>query len=145
MNQFAITTLSTTDSSSTTDETASAVIRGGLSIAKTVNIGGTTNFTSIGTTQTATSMNSASLTLNATHYMIEVVFAGSAVITLPLAATCPGRQYFIIKLSTSGNSLTINASGANTIDGSFTTITSLVNPVDKVKLTSNGTTTWYTG
>ncbi len=147
MNFVAITTHSTTNSTSSTDDNASLVVKGGASVASDVQVGGSLAFSSIRTTSAALQMNSSTLTLTATdgYYMIEDVFAGAATITLPLANSCPGKQYYIIKKSIVANTLAINVSGSDTIDGVDTTITVLSNPNSRVRLTSNGISTWYTG
>ena len=139
-NVYAVTTLSTTDATTTTDANASLTSRGGASIAKSAYIGGTMNYASIGTVAPATILNAASLTLSATDglYMIEVAFAGTVSITLPLASTCPGKQYFIVKTSSNSFTLTISAAGSDKIDITDTSITSLLNAGDRVRLISNG-------
>lgn len=147
MNHVALITQSTNNSTSSTDLTASLAVKGGISVAKDVQVGGTLVYASIRTTGAAFQMNTSTLTLSSTdgYYMIECVFAGSATITLPLASTCPGKQYFIIKQSLIANTLAINVSGSDTVDGTDTSITALSSPNQRVKLTSNGIATWYTG
>lgn len=55
-------------------------------------------------------------TLASTHSTVIVNNTGSATITLPAAATCPGAAYHIKKISAAGNDVVIDGNGAETID-----------------------------
>ncbi len=147
MNQISGTYHSTVNSTSSTDPAAALVVKGGFSLAKDIRVGGTVAYSSIGTTAAASQLNASALELTATDnlFMIECVFSGNAIITLPTAASAPGKQYYIIKLSLAANTLTINTSGSDTIDGVETSITALVDPYNRIRLCSNGIATWYSG
>lgn len=147
MNQISGTYHSTMTSTSSTDSAAALVVKGGLSLAKDIQVGGTVSYSSIGTTASASQMNVATLNLSATDnlFMIECVFSGNATITLPTAVSSPGKQYYIIKRSSNANTLTINVSGSDTIDGVETSVVALVDPYNRIRLCSNGISIWYSG
>lgn len=59
----------------------------------------------------------ANTTLDSTHYYVAVNAVSAAVtVTLPSAATCTGRQYFIKKIDSTLNYVTIACTGAETIE-----------------------------
>lgn len=82
----------------------------------------------------------ANTTLNRTH---EVVLcnatSGAITITLPPAAT-DTRGYFIKKIDSSANAVTIDGDGAETIEGETTLVVSL--QYDCPQLVSDGTEWW---
>ena len=68
---------------------------------------------------------SGDTTLDATHGVVRVdATAGAAVITLPTAVGCLGREYSIIKIDSSANTVTIDGDGAETINGATTKVIS---------------------
>lgn len=80
-------------------------------------------------------------TLGYTHHTVLVDASGGAVtITLPTVATAARRQYYIKKIDASGNAVTIDGAGAETIDGAATQ--SLSAQWDAKRLHCNGTA-WY--
>ena len=147
MNQISSTFHSTVNSTSSVDGNAALAVKGGVSVAKDIQVGGIVAFSSLQTTTSAFQMNTSTLVLSSTdnYFMIECVFAGVASITLPLAAAAPGKHYYIIKKSIGANTLAINVSGSDTVDGVDTSITALSAPNSRVKLCSNGIATWYSG
>lgn len=147
MNEIAITVHSATTATSSSDPGAALTVKGGVAIAKDVYVGGLLSFASIQTTSGAFQMNTSTLALSSSdgYFMIECVFAGATTITLPLASAVPGKQYYIIKKTTAGFTLAINTSGSDTVDGVDTSITALSAPNNRIKLCSNGISTWYSG
>lgn len=94
-----------------------------------------TNMRSYGSWSTPITTATGNLTLNNTHHTVRVTVA-AAVITLPAASSCPGREYVIVNYNTGGNITTtafLNASAVST-----TTIASGGN----ARLQSDGTN-WY--
>ena len=68
---------------------------------------------------------SADTTLDGTHSFVAVdATAAARVITLPAAAGIVGRRYTIKKTDSSGNTVTIDGNGAETIDGAATKVIS---------------------
>lgn len=66
---------------------------------------------------------SANTTLDYTYYTVLVdASGGNRTITLPPAATTPGRIYIIKKIDATANTVTIDANGAETIDGVLTKV-----------------------
>lgn len=60
-------------------------------------------------------------TLDTTHYCVDVDASGGArTITLPTAVGCNGRVYVVRKSDSSGNAVTIDGDGAETINGATT-------------------------
>jgi len=60
-------------------------------------------------------------TMDATnHFVLVDTSAAPRTINLPAASTCAGRGYFIRNNSTSGNDVTIDPNGAETINGAAT-------------------------
>jgi hypothetical protein len=81
---------------------------------------------------------SSNTTLDATHEIVSVDASGGArTITLPTAVGINGRCYTIRKLDSSGNAVTINGDGAETINGSATKV--LAAQYDFAEVCSNGT------
>jgi hypothetical protein len=63
----------------------------------------------------------ADTTLDGTHCNVGVDASGAArTITLPTAVGIPGRTYTVIKTDSSGNAVTIDGDGAETINGAAT-------------------------
>lgn len=87
------------------------------SVLSTVDIDG-----SVGVDITSTSTD---ITANATHHTILVDASGAArTITLPTAASSNRRVYVIKKTDSSGNTVTIDGDGSETIDGATTNVIS---------------------
>jgi hypothetical protein len=64
---------------------------------------------------------SSNTTLDATHNVVDVDASGGArTITLPTAVGINGRKYTIRKLDSSGNAVTIDGNGSETINGATT-------------------------
>jgi hypothetical protein len=63
------------------------------------------------------------ITLDTTHNVVSVDASGGArTITLPTAVDIGGRQYTIRKLDSSGNAVTIDGNGSETINGATTKV-----------------------
>ncbi|MDZ4843936.1 MAG: hypothetical protein SH857_00150, partial [Chitinophagales bacterium] len=65
---------------------------------------------------------------------------GAMQVRLPAAATVPNRTYIIKKIDASGNAVTINPDGVETIDGVLTP--TLITQYNFIRVISTGTT-WY--
>lgn len=66
------------------------------------------------------------LTATADHFVILVDASGAnRTVTLPTAVGIKGRMYVVKKNDTGGNSVTVDADGAETIDGAATVATSV--------------------
>lgn len=90
---------------------------------------------SFGTNTTATSTD---ITLDVSHYTVRVDASGaSRTITLPAASGCTRRIYAVKKSDSSGNTVTVDADGAETIDGATTQV--LTTQYSTVVIQSNGT------
>jgi hypothetical protein len=61
---------------------------------------------------------------------------GARIVTLPAAATCTNRVYYIKKVDTSNNTVTVTPNGAETIDGAATVVLSFK---ESVTIVSDGT------
>jgi hypothetical protein len=60
----------------------------------------------------------ADTTLTASHYCVDVnATAAARTITLPTAVGCAGREYIVCKLDASGNAVTVEGDGAETVNG----------------------------
>jgi hypothetical protein len=71
-----------------------------------------------GALQLDTELMTTTATLSATQYVVRVdASAGAVTVDLPDATTCQGRVYIIKLISNSANAMTIEPSGAQTIDG----------------------------
>lgn len=80
---------------------------------------------------------SANTTLDTTHHVVSVDASGGArTITLPTAVGINGREYTIRKLDSSGNAVTIDGDGAETINGAATKV--LAAQYDVATIMSNG-------
>ncbi|MGE7775618.1 hypothetical protein ACQKLP_12890 [Chitinophaga sp. NPDC101104] len=77
-----------------------------------------------------------SLSLTEEHCNVAVDNAAAATITLPLANSCGGREYSIVKTSSSAAAVTVVASGSDKINGG--TSVSLATQFKTVSLWSNG-------
>ena len=65
---------------------------------------------------------------------------GAFTITLPAVATATGKVYYIKKIDATGNPITIDGNGAETIDGAATAIINA--QYESITLICNGST-WY--
>lgn len=86
---------------------------------------------------------SSTATLSATDEYVEVNASGGAVtLNLPAVSGTSGRSYYIKKISASSATLTvtIDANGSETIDGSLTKVLHLLN--ESIHIKSNGSA-WY--
>lgn len=81
----------------------------------------------------------ANTILDASYYTV-LANAAPITITLPAASTCSGRIYVIKKITATAGNITIEASGAETIDGTLNR--TLTTQWSKYILQSNGTE-WY--
>jgi hypothetical protein len=89
----------------------------------------------IGTTVEEVAVNT---TLDETNSVELVDASGGAItITLPAAANVTNRHYWIKKIDSSGNSVTVDGNGAETIDGSATAILSV--QYDAIHIVCDGT------
>ena len=66
--------------------------------------------------------------------------AGAVTVTVPAAADYTDRQWIVKKIDASANAVTLDATGANTIDGAGTLI--LASQWDSAHIASNGTA-WF--
>ena len=81
---------------------------------------------------------SANTTLDETYFTVLVNAVGGArTITLPAAASHTHRIYNIKKIDASGNAVTIDGAGAETIDGAATVV--IAAQWDSYTIQSNGT------
>lgn len=74
----------------------------------------------------------------ATSYVVDTT-AGSVTVTLPAAATCTG-QHYIFKKQVAANSLIIDGSAAETIDGALTKTATV--QYNSIHIWSDGATWW---
>lgn len=80
---------------------------------------------------------SVDLTLDNTHSTVAVdTSGGNRIITLPTAAGIAGRIYTIKRITAGANTLTVDANGAQTIDGALTVL--LPTQWDVVRVQSDG-------
>jgi hypothetical protein len=83
----------------------------------------------------------ASVTLDVTNRTVLVDASIAArVITLPPAASAKYRQYCVKKVDASANTVTVDAAGAETIDGALTVVLTL--QWERITIQSNGTA-WF--
>jgi hypothetical protein len=74
-----------------------------------------------GSVAVAITSTAVNITLNENDFIVIVdASSGNKTITLPAAVSCNGRIYTIKKTDASGNTVTIDANGAETIDGALT-------------------------
>ena len=66
--------------------------------------------------------------------------SGAITLTLPLAASCPGKQYVVKKVDTSTNIVTLTTTSSQTIDGSASQL--LVFPNQRISVISDGSNWW---
>lgn len=66
--------------------------------------------------------------------------AGAVTMTLPLAASVPGRVFAVKKVDASGNAVTVDGNGSETIDGATTQALSA--QYDVLTVASDGTEWW---
>jgi len=84
---------------------------------------------------------SANDTLDATDYFTSVDTSGADVtINLPAASGCAGRVYVIKKIA-AGNTLTVDAAGADLIDGAA--VFSVTNQYASITIISDGVSNWW--
>lgn len=99
---------------------------------------GTLSIVDGGNTRT---ISTTPVTLNESHKtVLSDATTGARTINLPTAASAKYRIYEIIKSDSSVNIVTIDASGAETINGSLTK--TLTAQYDKIRIQSDGTTWW---
>ena len=92
-----------------------------------------------GSVAAATNTRTANRTLDATDYTTRVDAAtGNKTITLPTAVGIAGRIYVIKKIDSSVNTVTINTTSSQTIDGALTIV--LIAQYKYVTVQSNGAT-----
>ncbi len=83
----------------------------------------------------------ASTTLTNNDYILSVVApAANVTITLPAVASVqPGRPYFIIKDDTATQTVTLDGSGSETIDGAATLAVGAAGQYGALRIVSTGT------
>jgi len=83
----------------------------------------------------------ASTTLTDNDYILSVVApAAPVVVTLPaVAAVQPGRPYFIIRDDTATQTVTLDGSGSETIDGATTLAVGTAGQYGALRIVSTGT------
>lgn len=80
---------------------------------------------------------SAAYTVTLLDYLVRVDATGGArTVTLPAASSCPGQTFFIKKIDSSANAVTVARAGSDTIDGA--TSVSLASQYARTQLMSNG-------
>jgi len=75
-----------------------------------------------------------------TRTVVSNVAGGSITLTLPTAASAKWRKYIIKKIDASANTVTIDADGAETIDGALTFV--LTVQYQAIEIQSDGTQWW---
>lgn len=137
-------------------------VSGGIVLSRMFSSGGAsyayfTGKTAFGSTATATSHLQTDKTFAAplpaaktTTYTLADDYhipcdATSAAFTvnLPQAVSCPGRIYIIKKIDSSGNAITIDASGSEPIDGAATISLAAQWKYVMIQSTGNATNGWY--
>ena len=83
---------------------------------------------------------SASYTASDEGIIIANATTGGVTITLPTASAASDRLYYIKKIDSSTNSVTIDGAGSETIDDGTTAV--LSNQYEAVRLVSDGTEWW---
>jgi hypothetical protein len=114
-------------------------------ISASLSVRGDHGITSLGAWYDATTATATGITLDYTNRLVTVDASGGAItITLPtIAAASPsllGCRYDIKKIDSSGNAVTIDGAGAETIDGATTQ--SLASQFDSISI-SAGATEWH--
>ena len=80
-------------------------------------------------------------TLTSTDHLVTCDATGGAfTVTLPVAASHAGREYVLIKTDSSGNAVTLDGNGSETINGA--TDQELAAQWDMIRVVSNGTA-WF--
>ena len=78
----------------------------------------------------------AAVTLDSSYVVVDCDASGGAfTVTLPAAATMSPAHFFDIKNSASSGVVTVDANGAETIDGNLTIG---LNPYEAIRIRSNG-------
>lgn len=109
---------------------------GGTGVVRSLNFGSAVGYQIVNTT--------VSITLDGTHHTVTVdATAAPVVITLPTAASASKRVYIIKKIDASVNTVTIQANGAETIDGANTQV--LATQFLARQVQSDGTQWWQIG
>lgn len=112
----------------------SGAINKALKVSGVTNLQGATEFS----INNFASTTGSSTTLDDTNYTLTVDASTQAVtVNLPDATTCGGRVYNVKKMDSSGNSVTLDANGSQTIDG--TTTKSTTTQYFNFQIQSNGT------
>lgn len=78
--------------------------------------------------------------VNTDYTILANAASGAITVNLPAAANSNGRIFNIKKIDSSGNAVTVDASGSELIDGQLTNI--LVNQYDSIQIQCNGSN-WY--
>ena len=118
-----------------TAQSSAPIVSGKLGVAvvphSTVHSGGSV--------AAATATRTANRTLDATDYTTRVDAAtGNKIITLPTSVGISGRIYIIKKVDSSANTVTINTTSSQTIDGALTIVLSA--QYKYISVQSNGAT-----
>lgn len=101
----------------------------------------TSKLTVSGSLALAISTITSAATLDKTHHTILAdATSGAITVNLPAASTATGRIYVVKKIDVSGNHITIDGNGTETIDGGTTLVITTQN--DGVNIQSNGTA-WF--
>ena len=96
---------------------------------------------SAGTGLLTTTTITANATLTTSHTVVLCdASSGPIAVTLPVAGSNSNRRYFIKKIDGSGNAVTVDGNGAETIDGSTTQI--ITSQYDCIEIVCNGTEWW---
>lgn len=82
-------------------------------------------------------------TLLGTDDVLQLSTTNSIAVNLPACSSHSGKEYYIIKTGAAGT-LSVTPNGADTIDGAVTPI-SLTTIYDRVRLTCDGVSNWYSG
>lgn len=85
--------------------------------------------------------NTASFTLNLQYFYPCDATSGNIVATLPAAASVYSKKYVVKKIDSSANTITVTASGSDTIDGAGTKV--LSKQWDTCTIASDGVSNWY--
>jgi hypothetical protein len=81
----------------------------------------------------------ASTTLTNNDYILSVSPAANVTVTLPAVASVqPGRPYFILRDDTATNTVTLDGSGSETIDGATTLAVGAAGQYGALRIVSTG-------
>lgn len=84
---------------------------------------------------------SANYTITASDFiLLGDASAGAFTFTLPAASGVSKKRYHIKKIDSSGNTITIDGNGAETIDGAITKVLSV--QYESITIVSDGTSWW---